>query len=169
MLLGITIVMFPVMVMYKNDKEQGILGLEKTSYKTMFNKVTLGNLGGAQTQCVTKRLEREKDTSVPDRSIDLKLSCPNGKRAKIVQKSEKFGPKHGHVFKAGIMADGIEQRDYCSNELILKENQMKSATKPDGIIDCDPFFDHEAIHSDLEKCKDMHKKDGICLVSLVDK
>jgi hypothetical protein len=97
------------------------------------------------------------------------LSCPNGKRAKIVQKSDKFGPKHGHVFKAGIMAFGIEQRNYCSNELIKQENVMRSATKPKGIIDCDPFFDHEAIHEDLVKCKDMHKNDGICVVNLVNK
>ena len=49
MLLGITIVMFPVMVMYKNDNEQGVFGLDKISYKTQLNAISLGNLGGAQT------------------------------------------------------------------------------------------------------------------------
>jgi len=37
MFIGITIVIFPVMVMYKRSAEQGVLGLDKISYKTPIN------------------------------------------------------------------------------------------------------------------------------------
>jgi hypothetical protein len=145
MLIGITIVIFPVMVIYKHNPEKGIVGLEKPSYKTMFNTMTLGNMGGAQTHCLSKRLLIDKEEE--DQSIVLNLQCPNGKRAKIVQNADHIGDHDGkfqHPFKAGIMAEGLETRDFCSNDLIWKEKTPSGAPKytkrskehPKGVPDC---------------------------------
>ena len=47
MFIGISLVMLPVMGIYKSNNQQGVLGLDKVSWKTHLNKITLGNLGGA--------------------------------------------------------------------------------------------------------------------------
>jgi len=122
-------------------------------------------MGGAYTHCLTKRLEiNPKDK---DQTIDLKLTCPNGKRARIVQSEDHFDNKD--AFKAGVMALGIESRTFCSNELIWKEHSKKTAQNPTGIQDCEPFFDEHQIHHQLTKCKNMLEQDGICTLNLAKK
>ena len=86
MFLIISLVFLPVMILYKVDPQQGILGLEKPSWRSMFNQVTLGNLGGAEIQCMTKRLE--VDEKATDMSVSLKLTCPNAMKAKIVYENK---------------------------------------------------------------------------------
>jgi hypothetical protein len=98
MFIGISFIVLPTMAIYKYNSEQGVVGLKEFSYKTFFNTLSLGNMGGAQTICVTKRLE--VDPKDKDQSINLKLTCPNGKKAFIVQGED--------AFRAGIMAQGIE-------------------------------------------------------------
>jgi len=45
--LVITLITFPMMMIYSKNTNQGIKGLDKVSWKTNFNAFTLGNMGGA--------------------------------------------------------------------------------------------------------------------------
>jgi len=62
----ITCVSLPVMFIYHHNVQQGTAELENPGFKANFHKITLGNMGGAQTQCLTKRLEFDDTNPVLD-------------------------------------------------------------------------------------------------------
>jgi len=120
--LVITCVVFPVMACYNSNGEQGIVGLENVSWKTKLNKVSLGNMGGSETQCINKRLEMEADETDPSLFVPLtvKLVCPNGQKARVMgkdYKSKDGTPKSPYTY--GMMAKGIDERSYCQNDAIF--------------------------------------------------
>ena len=76
MFLFLSCCMLPIMLIYCANEEQGIAELGPPGVAKMFSKVTLGNLGGAQSTCKTVRMGSLKGPE------DVK--CPNGKKAKMV-------------------------------------------------------------------------------------
>jgi hypothetical protein len=161
--LVITLVIFPVMLIYKNNPEQGVRGLDKTSWKTSLNTVTLGNLGGAQTHCMTKRL----DFDDADSKTSMKLTCPNGAKARIVQKHLDKSRAEAEVFKAGVMAFGLDERNYCDNDKIFSKDPVTGVLKNVGKTDCSTNFNKEYVHEALTACTDMSAT-GFCELNLVD-
>lgn len=109
MFLCITIIMLPVLALYSKNHNQGVKGLETVSWKTNLNIFSLGNMGGASTQCVTTRLQ--VDTDETDKSIAAYLTCPNGAIASIA--NDKSSTHKGDKYKFGVMAKGVDERNYC--------------------------------------------------------
>ena len=63
MFIAISVVLIPTILIYQQNKHQGVCELEEASWKSSFHSMTLGNLGGAETQCITKRLNFDPEAA----------------------------------------------------------------------------------------------------------
>ena len=132
MFLIISLVLIPTMLIYKTNKQQGILGLEKPSFKSAFHALSIGNLGGAQTKCITKRLDADEK-----KSISIKLTCSNGQNARIVYKDHQRHQSNQSVMKFGVMSKELEDKSFCDNEKIFENGKNKD------IVNCGKEFEYQ--------------------------
>jgi hypothetical protein len=53
--------------------------------------------------------------------------------------------KVADIFKAGVMAKEVDNRNYCDNKLIFLKD-AKGESPNTGVTDCSGTFNHEYIH-----------------------
>lgn len=85
-----------------------------------FHTFSIGNLGAASTQCRSKGLEVGEH--VVQKELSLKLECPNGKQSRIIFKAVDKNNREEMLFKAGVMARGLDEKTYCDNESMMKDS-----------------------------------------------
>jgi len=137
----------------------------------MLNAFSLGNMGGASTQCITRRLTVEED----DKAMKAVLTCPNGYKARIANSKTTSQPGPAYMF--GVMAGGVDERNYCQNDLIHSYTDPETGLKPNkGVDNCAAkdangatLFDDDYIHTQMERCGTVDlEKEGFCEIPLVD-
>jgi hypothetical protein len=140
----------------------------------MLNVFSLGNMGGASTQCITKRLKVEEG----DAAMKAVLSCPNGAKARIVNSKTSSQPQlpvsqtGGPAYKFGVMADGVDERNYCQNDLISTYKDPETGLQPNKDVEncaAAALFDTDYIHAEMERCgTDEAANAGFCEIPLID-
>jgi hypothetical protein len=125
MFMVISVFMSPVMYMYKNGSQQGITNYSPKA-KLMFNRFTLGNLGGSRVFCEQYKIDTQ----------DFMMKCPNGNNAIIVKqhKSKQTG-KTTNGFEFGVIPNRFDSKKFCLNEALKTDYFYDEAKTCDDILD----------------------------------